>query len=327
MSDTILVTGAAGFVGSHLLTLLDRTNPAGTTLVAWRRHATFRGPAIPSPPRPTPAGDRVRWREVDLLDSTAVTQALSDTRPTQVYHCGGVANVEGSWANSYATLRANVLGTEHLLTALRDHRTPTRMLIPGSALVYRPSASAIAETAPLGPVSPYGLSKLAQEMLGLAAARQDSMTVLISRSFTHVGPGQALSYAASSFAEQIARIESGQTEPVLSVGNLEARRDLTDVRDTVRAYQLLMAGGTSATPYNVCSGTAHQVQDVLDGLLAKTTVDVSIRNDPARMRPSDNPLLLGDRSKITREVAWSPEIPLSQTLSDLLDYWRSVVAS
>ena len=326
MSDTILVTGAAGFVGSHLLTLLDHANPTGTTLVAWRRHATSRGPASPSPPRPTPAGDRVRWREVDLLDPTAVTRALSDTRPTQVYHCAGVANVEGSWANSHATLRANVLGTEHLITALRDQRTPTRMLIPGSALVYRPSASAIAETAPLGPVSPYGLSKLAQEMLGLAAARQDGMTVLISRSFTHVGPGQALSYAASSFAEQIARIESGHTEPVLSVGNLEARRDLTDVRDTVRAYHLLMARGTSATPYNVCSGTAHRVQDVLDGLLAKTTVDVSIRNDPARMRPSDNPLLLGDRSKITRDLAWSPEIPLSQTLSDLLDYWRAVVA-
>ena len=166
-------------------------------------------------------------------------------------------------SNNHATLRANVLGTEYLLTALRDHGAPARVLIPGSALVYRPSASAIDETAPLGPVSPYGLSKLAQEMLGLAAARQDGITVLISRSFTHVGPGQAPSYAASSFAEQIARIESGRAEPVLSVGNLEARRDLTDVRDTVRAYQLLMTRGTPATPYNVCSGTAYQIQEVL----------------------------------------------------------------
>ena len=326
MSDTILVTGAAGFVGSHLLTLLDRTAPVGTTIVAWRRPAVSRGPAGPSPPRPTPAGHRVRWREVDLLDPTAVIRAMSDTRPTQVYHLAGVANVAGSWSNNHATLRANVLGTEYLLSALCDASAPARMLIPGSALVYRPSAAAIDETAPLGPVSPYGLSKLAQEMLGLAAARHDGMKVLISRSFTHIGPGQARSYAASSFAEQIARIESGGAEPVLSVGNLEARRDLTDVRDTVRAYQLLMTRGTLATPYNVCSGTAYQMQDILDGLLANSAVAVSIRHDHARMRLSDNPLLLGNRSRITRDLGWSPEIPLSKTLSDLLDYWRGVVA-
>ena len=326
MSDTILVTGAAGFVGSHLLILLDRTAPEGTTLVAWRRPAASREQASASPPRPAPADDRVTWREVDLLDPTAVTRTIAETRPTQVYHCAGIANVGGSWSNNHATLRSNVLGTEHLLTALRDHGAPGRVLIPGSALVYRPSSSAIDETAPLGPVSPYGLSKLAQEMLGLAAARQDGMTVLLSRSFTHVGPGQALSYAASSFADQIARIEAGRTEPVLWVGNLEARRDLTDVRDTVRAYQLLMTAGTPATPYNVCSGRAYQIKEVLDGLLADTTVDVSVRRDPTRSRPNDNPLLLGDPSKIIRDVGWSPEIQLSRTLSDLLDYWRATVA-
>ena len=322
MADIILVTGAAGFVGSHLLTLLDRTAPAGATLAAWRRPTASRGQA----PRPTPADDRVTWREVDLLDPTAVTSAITETRPTQVYHCAGVANVGGSWSNNHATLRTNVLGTEHLLTALRDHSAPARVLLPGSALVYRPSASAIDETAPLGPVSPYGLSKLAQEMLGLAAARQDGTTVFVTRSFTHVGPGQALSYAASSFAEQIARIEAGRAESVLSVGNLEARRDLTDVRDTVRAYQLLMTRGTPATPYNVCSGTAHPIQEVLDGLLANAGVEVTVRRDPSRSRPNDNPLLLGDRSKIARELGWSPEIPLSRTLSDLLDYWRGVIA-
>ena len=321
MSDTILVTGAAGFVGSHLLTLLDRTAPADATLAAWRRPTASRG----QPPRPAPADDRVTWREVDLLDPTAVTRAIAETRPTQVYHCAGVANVGGSWSNNHATLRTNVLGTEHLLTALRDHSAPARVLLPGSALVYRPSASAIDETAPLGPVSPYGLSKLAQEMLGLAAARENGMNVLVTRSFTHVGPGQAPSYAASSFAEQIARIEAGRAQPVLSVGNLAARRDLMDVRDTVRAYQLLMTRGTPATPYNVCSGTPHQIQEVLDGLLANAAVDVVIKQDPARTRPNDNPLLLGDHSKISRELGWSPEIPLSRTLTDLLNYWRGVV--
>ena len=321
MADTILVTGAAGFAGGHLLTLLEATAAAASTLVAWRRPA---GPA--AHPAPAPAGARVVWREVDLLDQAAVRHAITEIPPTQIYHCAGVANVGGSWSNGYTTLRTNVLGTEHLLGALRDHRVAARVLIPGSALVYRPSAAAIDETAPLGPVSPYGLSKLAQEMLGLAAARQDGATVLLSRSFTHVGPGQAPSYAASSFAEQIARIEAGQAEPVLSVGNLSAHRDLTDVRDTVRAYQLLMHGGTPATPYNVCSGTPYQIADVLDILLAKAAVAVSVRQDPARTRPNDNPLLLGDRSRITGELGWTPAIPLARTLSDLLDYWRTVIA-
>jgi len=247
---------------------------------------------------------------------------MEEIRPTQVYHCAGVANVGASWSNSHTTLLTNVLGTEHLLGALRDHGASARVLIPGSALVYRPSGSALDETAPLGPVSPYGLSKLAQEMLGLAAARQDGTTVLLSRSFTHLGPGQALSYAASSFAAQIARIEAGRAEPVLAVGNLAARRDLTDVRDTVRAYQLLMTGGTPATPYNVCSGKLYRIEEVLDILLAKAAVSVSVRQDATRTRPDDNPLLLGNRSKITRDIGWSPSIPLSRTLSDLLDYWR-----
>ena len=323
MADTILVTGAAGFVGSHLLTLLDSTAAVGSTLVAWRRPARSGARPDPAPPRPGPVSDHVTWREVDLLDQRAVRRAMTETCPTQVYHCAGVANVGASWSNSHTTLLTNVLGTEHLLGALRDYGVATRVLIPGSALVYRPSASAIDETAPLGPVSPYGLSKLAQEMLGLAAARQDGTTVLLSRSFTHVGPGQAPSYAASSFAEQIARIEAGQAEPVLSVGNLAARRDLTDVRDTVRAYKFLMNGGTPATPYNVCSGTAYRIEEVLDILLANAAVAVSVRQDPTRTRPNDNPLLLGDRSKITGDVGWSPAIPLSRTLSDLLDYWRA----
>lgn len=324
MSETILVTGAAGFVGSHLLAHLDRTRGAAR-LTAWRRPETDRADTSARPWRPAPHPDRVSWREVDLLDGPSVAQSIADIRPTQVYHCAGAAGVGASWSNIDATLRTNVLGTQHLVAALRDHSREARLLIPGSALVYRPSATAIDESAPLGPVSPYGLSKLAQEMLGAAAARQDGLAVLLCRSFTHVGPGQSLEFAASSFAAQIAQIEAGLAEPVLSVGNLDARRDLTDVRDTVRAYQLLMSSGAVSTPYNVCSGTAHRIRDVLDGLLACSGIDVTVEFDPARARPSDNPLLLGDPLRIRAAVGWTPEIPLSRTLSDLLDYWRGAL--
>ncbi len=323
MSETILVTGAAGFAGSHLLALLRRTAP-DATLLAWRRPRGGCPPAGAAPPRPAPEG--AAWREVDLLDGAAVRRAIAERPPTQVYHCAGVANVNGSWADRRATLQGNVTGVEHLLAAVRGLPVPPRVLIPGSALVYRPSTAALAETAPLAPVSPYGASKLEQERRGLAAFRRDGLAVVLTRSFTHVGPGQAPAYAASSFAEQIARIEAGRAEPVLSVGDLEARRDLTDVRDTVRAYRMLMERGTPGRPCNVCSGAAHRIGDVLDALLALARVRVAVRYDPARARPGDHPVLLGDRSRITGELGWEPRRPLPETLSDLLDCWRGVYA-
>ena len=324
MSDTILVTGGAGFAGTHLLALLRRATPEAE-LLAWRRPPRETAAADEeTPPRPFPA--ETAWRDVDLLDGAAVRRAIAERPPTQVYHCAGVANVNGSWAERQATLQGNVTGTGHLLAALAGLPAPPRVLIPGSALVYRPSTAALAEAAPLGPVSPYGASKLEQERVGLETFREEGLAVVLTRSFTHIGPGQASAYAASSFAEQIARIEAGRAEPVLSVGDLEARRDLTDVRDTVRAYHALMARGTPGRPYNVCSGAAHRIGDVLDALLALARVPITIRQDPARLRPSDNPVLLGDRSRITAELGWEPRRPLSETLSDLLGYWRGVLA-
>ena len=323
MSETILVTGAAGFAGSHLLALLSREVP-DADLLAWRRPPRGGGAAGGTPPRPLPAG--TAWRDVDLLDAAAVRRAVAARPPTQVYHCAGVADVHGSWAERRATLQGNVLGTGHLLAALRALPVRPRVLVPGSALVYRPSSAALSETAPLGPVSPYGASKLEQERLVLAEVRDGGLPVVLARSFTHVGPGQTPAYAAAGFAEQIARIEAGRAEAAVSVGDLEARRDLTDVRDTVRAYRMLMAGGRPGRPYNVCSGAAHRIGDVLDALLSLARVPIAVRRDPARLRPGDNPVLLGDRSRITAELGWEPGRPLAETLKDLLDYWRGVVA-
>ncbi|MYN64471.1 MAG: NAD-dependent epimerase/dehydratase family protein [Acidobacteria bacterium] len=320
MTQRVLVTGAAGFVGSHLVALLGAEQPA-PHVVGWRR--------------PNPDGDKARrpasdsparrsLRAVDVLDADAVHRAVEELEPDQVYHCAGAAAVAGSWNARVSTLRTNVIGTEHLLAAIERAAPSARVLIPGSALVYRPGRGALAEDADIGPASPYGLSKLAQEMLAARYAAE-GLGVIRTRSFTHIGPGQNPSYAASSFARQIARVEAGLAEPALRVGDLDPRRDLLDVRDTVRAYRDLMERGTPGAVYNVCSGTAHPMREVLDRLVSLTAIPIEVRVDPARLRPSDYPVLCGDRTRITADVGWAPRIPLSETLRDLLDHWRAAV--
>lgn len=318
MRDGIVVTGAAGFVGSHLLRLLSERTDA--ELVAWRRA----GPGGDRPPRPSPPPSRVRWVTVDLLDAPTVDAALAECQPRQIYHLAGVAGVHASWDNVVPTLEGNVRATDNLLSALRPLEARPRVLIPGSALVYRPAAHAIDESDPLGPVSPYAVSKLAQEMLAQQHVTEGA-DVVLTRSFTHVGPGQEPSYAASSFAEQIAHIETGDREPVLKVGFLGAVRDLLDVRDTIRAYVALMEHGTAGQPYNVCSGQARAIGDVLDELLRLARVPVRVEQEATRLRPRDNERLVGSPDLLQQETGWKPTIPLETTVAELLDYWRSAV--
>jgi GDP-4-dehydro-6-deoxy-D-mannose reductase len=308
MADSVLVTGAAGFAGSHLL---DALQP-DASIVGWHRDG--RAPAGPS---------RVTWESVDVLDRDAVRDALDRARPTHVYHCAGAAHVGGSWSDATNTLAVNVLGTHYLIEAVRDLRIDATILIPSSALVYAASDRALREDDPLVPGSPYGLSKLAQEMLGLPRGDRAGPPVYIARAFNHLGPRQNASFVASAFARQIADIEAGRTAPELKVGNLDARRDLTDVRDTVRAYLSIVGKGTPWTPYNVCSDRAITVRELLDMLLARARVTITVTTDPTRYRPNDVPLVLGDSTKLRRETGWHPNIPLDKTLDDLLDFWRS----
>ena len=308
MSSQILVTGAAGFAGSHLV---DRLVGDGADLVAWHRPGG-------APPRTVP---RTRWEPVDLLDADAVVASIARLRPSAVYHCAGAAHVGRSWDSTESTFATNVRGTHHLLQALERNGADARVLIPSSALVYANANEALTEEHPLLPGSPYGLSKLAQEMLGRRT--NGPLGVTIARSFNHVGPRQDPQFVASGFARRIADIEKGRWDPEISVGNLDACRDLTDVRDTVRAYTLILERGTPGRPYNVCSGRAITMRHLLDMLLARARVPVTVKVDPARYRPNDTPLLLGDPSRVHDDLGWTAQIPLEQTLDDLLEYWRA----
>lgn len=306
-----LVTGATGFAGSHLLDHLLESEPR---VAAW---------GSPSGQAAARVDDRVRWSFLDVTDTARVTEALAELRPAVVYHCAGVADVHGSWAESARTLRVNVLGTHAMLEALRRADLQIPILVAGSALVYRPSPDALTEDSPLGPVNPYGVSKLAQEMVAAASGGR----VLLTRPFNHAGPRQSDGYVTSSFARQIAEAEAGLREPVLRVGNLDARRDITDVRDTVRAYRLVVESGVPRRPYNVCQGVAYRVRDLLDTLVGQSRVPIRVEVDPARLRPSDNPVLLGSAERIRADTGWQPEISIDQTLVDLLEYWRRTLSA
>jgi GDP-4-dehydro-6-deoxy-D-mannose reductase len=311
MPTTVLVTGAAGFAGSHLVDLLAGD---GEDLFAWHR---------PGGRPPTNAPD-ARWQAVDLLDSAAVRDAVRSIRPAVVYHCAGAAHVGQSWGATAATLALNVRGTHHLFEALRVVGLDSRVMIPSSAMVYRPALEPLTEDHPLVPPSPYGLSKLAQELLGVRAST-GRVAVTIARAFNHLGPRQDPAFAASGFAKQIAEIEAGRREPVVVVGNLDARRDTLDVRDTVRAYRTILRYGQAGRAYNVSSGTAIAVGEMLGMLISRARVPVRIEIDPDRFRPNDLPVLLGDSTRLRHELGWMPTVPLSQTLDDVLAYWRAVV--
>lgn len=333
-----LITGATGFAGGHLL---DRLMAQGQDVHAWghssvpqagtagagvsRRSGGSSAEARSAKVEGAKAegGAAVTWSAVDMLDRAAVRTALDHARPSVIYHCAGIADLQDAWRVPSRALRVNVLGTHNLIQAAREAGLSCGVLVTGSAEVYRPSAAALCEDDPIGPTSPYGVSKLAQEMTAADAA----LPAWLVRPFKHAGPRQSAAYVTSAFAQQIAEIEAGRREPVVQVGNLDARRDVTDVRDTVGAYQAIVEAGRPRRPYNVCSGRAHRMRSLLDILLSLARVKVRVAVDPARLRPSDNPVIVGSHARLTADTGWTPVIPIEQTLSDLLDYWRRASAA
>ena len=304
----VLVTGAAGFAGSHLVDLLVAS---GDDVVAW----SHRGGRAPAP------SQEAQWNAVDLLDGPAVEHAISHLRPSVVYHCAGRAATGGAWAQVGPTFAVNVKGTLNLLAALERHAPAARVVVTSSALVYQRSDAPIDEGSPLGPEGPYAVSKFAQDRL--AACFSGRLHVVVARPFNHIGPRQTADFLASAVARQVAEIERGGRPPEVHVGNLSAKRDFTDVRDVVAAYRDLAAFGERGEVYNVCSGRAVAAQDIVEGLVARARVPVAVVTDPARFRPVDVPVVVGSAARLHSLSGWVPRIGLPQTLDDLLDWWRA----
>ena len=311
VATSVLVTGAAGFAGSHLV---DALSAGGASVIAWsHRH----GP----PPTPSPT----TWQAVDLLDRDAVARAIAHHRPSVVYHCAGVAQSNSAVDRIGATFEVNARGTAHLLAAVERHAPDARVVVTSSAFVYAPSLDALHEDSPIGPAGPYAVSKLAQDTLAARAAER-GLNVVVARPFNHIGPRQSADFVASSVARQVARIERGVMPPVLHVGNLSAKRDFTDVRDVVNAYVGMAERGARGNCFNVCSGRAVAIHDLVHGLVARSRVPIDVVVDPARVRPIDVPVVVGSAERLQRATGWHAATPLDTTLDDLLEWWRARTA-
>ncbi|HEX5505732.1 MAG TPA: GDP-mannose 4,6-dehydratase, partial [Thermomicrobiales bacterium] len=266
----------------------------------------------------------------DLLDRELISRVVREVAPTHVFHLAAQSSVAASFEDAGGTLTNNLAAEANLLDACRALPAPPRVLVVGSAEEYglvRPEETPLTEAQPFRPTSPYAVSKVAQDLLGWQYFHSYGLPVVRVRPFNHAGPGQSDQFAISAFARQIAEIEAGRREPVVRVGNLDARRDFLDVRDVARAHVLALTRGTPGAVYNIGSGVAVRVGDALDALLRLARVPVAVEPEPARLRPSDVPLLVADSRALREATGWRPAITLGATLAATLEWWRDRVAS
>jgi GDP-4-dehydro-6-deoxy-D-mannose reductase len=317
-----LITGITGFAGSHLADYLLAEQPQVEVFGLYRWRSRMENILA--------LGDRVTLLEGDLRDYSSVHRALDACRPDVVFHLAAQSFVPSSWRAPTETLTTNITGQTNLFEAVRALGIDPVIQIACSSEEYglvHPEEVPITEDNPLRPLSPYAVSKVAQDLLGYQYFQSYGIKAVRTRGFNHTGPRRGDVFVTSNFAKQIATIEAGLAEPVIRVGNLEAVRDFTDVRDMVRAYWLAVTRARPGEVYNIATGVGITIQALLDRLLALSRVEVAVVQDPDRMRPSDVERLVGDASKFRADTGWEPEIPFDQTLADVLDYWRERIAS
>lgn len=305
----VLITGAGGFVGNHLAAHLGQAQSNaqlfGTTL--------FESETV----HPAISENRL----IDLKDDAQTRALLADCRPDAIYHLAAQAFVPRSFEDPWETLENNILSQLNIIKACIDLNLRPRILIVSSAEIYgavSPDQLPLDEDSAIRPTNPYSVSKVAQDMLGLQYHLSHDLPIMRARPFNHIGPGQNSRFVAPAFAMQIASIEEGQREAVINVGNLTAKRDFTDVRDIVRAYRLIVEKGQPGQAYNVSSGLAHSIEQLLKILLGMSEIEIEIRVDPARLRPVDVPEIRGDSGKLRRDTGWRPSLSFEETLQDVL---------
>jgi GDP-4-dehydro-6-deoxy-D-mannose reductase len=313
----LLITGINGFVGGHLAEHLIACSAGDVWGLA-------RQPALALPQ----LRGRVQLVAADLGELDQVIAALASVRPDVIFHLAGQSNVPRSFADPAQTLTTNVLAQLHLFqAALRLKQNPLFLIACSNEIYGRvaPEDLPLDEQTPLRPVNPYAVSKAAQDLLAYQYHISHNLRAIRLRLFNHIGPRQSEQFVASAFAVQIARIEAARQEPLLRVGDLAAERDFTDVRDIARAYALAAQYGEPGQAYNIGSGRTVSIRWLLDTLLAFSTRDIAVEPDPVRMRPADVPRVVCDNRRFRERAAWAPQIPLEQTLYDILEYWRAHV--
>ena len=318
MQKKAFITGIAGFVGSHLAELLLSEGYEVYGLLRSRSKTDHIESII----------NKLHLEDADLLDTHSLYGTISRIKPNYIFHLAAQSFVPTSWVSPSVTLEVNVVGSTNLFEAVKMAGIDPVIQIACSSEEYglvHENETPIKETNPLRPLSPYAVSKVAMDYLGYQYFQSYKVRIVRTRGFNHTGPRRGDTFAESNFAKQIALIEKGKQDAVMHVGNLEASRDYTDVRDMVRAYRLAVEKCDPGDVYNICTGKTIRIGDMLNLLLSMSKKKVEIKPDPARMRPSDVPVLLGDNGKFVAKTNWKPEIPFKKTMEDLLNYWRERV--
>jgi GDP-4-dehydro-6-deoxy-D-mannose reductase len=310
-----LITGASGFAGSHLADYLLAKASADSEVWGCDRSGVRR----------TYHAAELRLVSVDLCDPTATHRLIEQIRPERIFHLAGQAFVGDSWADPWTTLELNLRAQVNVCEAVLAAKIEPRILVLGSMEVYGRvplEEQPVKETQPLRPDSPYGVSKVGQDLLGLQYFLSRKLHVVRARPFNHIGPRQSRKFVAPAFASQVAAIEAGLQSPVMKVGNLNARRDFTDVRDMVRAYALALEHCEPGEVYNIGAGRSHSIREVLDVLLESSVTPIQVQTDTARLRPVDVPDMVCDSTKFRTRTGWEPTVSFEKSLRDLLEYER-----
>ena len=320
MAKKILITGASGFVGSHLvdhLSLNSNNELHGTSFSKGSSSSLDKNQR------------KIKLLEVDLSKEEEVYKLIEEVKPDVIYHLAAFTSAADSFSSPRETILNNIACQINIFEAMRRSKLlESKTLVVSSAEVYggvAPEELPITEKTTLNPTNPYAVSKLTQDFLGRQYFLAYGLKAVRVRPFNHVGPRQAPNFVVSSFAKKIVEIEKGQREPVLPVGNLESKRDFTDVRDVVRAYDSLMEKGEAGEVYNIGSGVSHKISEILEMLLSLTKVKIEVKVEQSLFRPIDDPDLVCDSTKINKLTGWKTEIPLKKTLEDTLDYWRNII--